>query len=131
MFFLFFCVCPPLDVIGARVPDSPAEPSFQVFSTGKDRGVEGSIRVPLQGFAGAEDEQEAGKDTGGSPLCLCTGGMRTLRELGSMCDNDNKFPLELCCTGVSFHSVTLPVFHISIESCNETSKARTWQCYDL
>lgn len=25
---LFFGVCPPLDVVGARVPDSPAEPSF-------------------------------------------------------------------------------------------------------
>lgn len=78
---VFFWVCHALDVIGARVPDSPAEPSFQVFSAGEDRGVEGSIRVPLQGFAGAEDEQEAGKDTGGSPLSLCTGGMRTLPEL--------------------------------------------------
>lgn len=126
-----FVRCPPSDAIGAGVPDSPAEPSFQVFATGKDRGAERSVRVPLQGLAGAEDEQEAGKDTGGSPLCLCTGGIGTLRESGHMCDSDNQFPLELCGAAVSFHSATLPVFHISIESCNKPSKARTWQRYDL
>lgn len=87
--------------------------------------------MSLQGFAGAEDEQEAGKDTGGSLLCFCTDGMRTLRGLGNMCDYDNKVPLALGGAGVSFHSARLPVFHIPVESCNKTSKARTWQCCDL
>lgn len=92
------CLCSPSDVISTRVPDSPAEPSLQVFSAGKDRGVEGSIRVPLQGFAGAEDKQEAGKDTRGSLLCCY--GVRTLLGLGSrseyMCDKTpNKLLLAL------------------------------------
>lgn len=65
-----YCMCSPSDVISTGVQDSPAEPPLQVFSTGKDRGVEGSVWLPLQGFAGAEDKQEAGKDTRGSlPHC--------------------------------------------------------------
>lgn len=38
-----YCVCSPSDVISTGVQDSPAEPPLQVFSTGKDRGVEGGI----------------------------------------------------------------------------------------
>lgn len=34
-----------------------------MLSAGENGGVEGSVRLPLQGFAGAEDKQEAGKDT--------------------------------------------------------------------
>lgn len=128
----FFCAHPPSDVIGAGVPDSPAEPSLQVFSAGKDRGVEGSIRVPLQGFAGTEDEQEAGKNTGGSLLCFCTDAMRTLRGgLGVCATTITKSPLALCGAGVSFHSARLPVIHNSIESRIKASKARTWQRCDL
>lgn len=38
-----YCMCSPSDVISTGVQDSPAEPPLQVFSTGKDRGVEGSV----------------------------------------------------------------------------------------
>lgn len=34
-----------------------------MLSAGENGGVEGSVRLPLQGFTGAEDKQEAGKDT--------------------------------------------------------------------
>lgn len=61
---VFTChVFSPIDVVSARVQDSPAEPPLQVLSPGEDRGVEGSIRLPLQGFARAQDEQEASKDS--------------------------------------------------------------------
>lgn len=53
------CVRSPSDVISPRVQDPPAEPPLQVFSAGEDGGVEGSVRLPLQGFVGAEDKQEA------------------------------------------------------------------------
>lgn len=54
------CVCSPSDVISTRVQDTPAEPPLQVFPTREDRGVEGSVRLHLQGLYGAEDQQEAG-----------------------------------------------------------------------
>lgn len=62
------CVWSPSDVISARVQDAPAEPPLQVFSTGEDRGAEGSVRLYLQGLRGAEDQQETSKDTRGSRL---------------------------------------------------------------
>lgn len=34
-----------------------------MLSAGENGRVEGSVRLPLQGFTGAEDKQEAGKDT--------------------------------------------------------------------
>lgn len=37
-----------------------------MFPTGENRGAEGSVRLYLQGLCGAEDEQEAGKDPGGT-----------------------------------------------------------------
>lgn len=37
-----------------------------MFSAGENGGVEGSVRLPLQGFTGVEDKQETGKDTGGN-----------------------------------------------------------------
>lgn len=66
--FFACCVCSPSDVISTRVQDPPAEPALQVFSTGEDGGAEGSVRLSVQGFDGAEDKQEAGQDTGGSLL---------------------------------------------------------------
>ena len=54
------CFCFPQDVIGTRIQGPSAEPPLQVFSTGEDRGAEGSIRLYLQGLLGAEDQQEAG-----------------------------------------------------------------------
>lgn len=47
----------------------------------------------------------------------------TARDGGSVCDDDNKFPLELCGAGVSFHSPTLPVVHISTESRSKNIKS--------
>lgn len=38
-----------------------------MFSAGENGRVEGSVRLPLQGFTGAEDKQEVGKDTGSNP----------------------------------------------------------------
>lgn len=34
-----------------------------MLSAGENGRVEGSVRLPLQGVTGAEDKQEAGKDT--------------------------------------------------------------------
>lgn len=81
--FFACCICSASDVISTGVQDSPAEPPLQVFSAGKDGGAEGSVRLPLQGFAGAEDKQEAGKDTRGSLPCCC--------------DDDVKMPLSKLC----------------------------------
>lgn len=51
------------DVDSSRVQDSPGEPPLQVLSAGEGGRAEGSVRLPLQGVAGAEDQQEAGQDT--------------------------------------------------------------------
>lgn len=37
-----------------------------MFSAGENGRVEGSVRLPLQGFSGVEDKQETGKDTRGN-----------------------------------------------------------------
>lgn len=34
-----------------------------MLSAGENGRIEGSVRLPLQGFTGTEDKQEAGKDT--------------------------------------------------------------------
>lgn len=60
LYLLIACVCSPLDVISTRVQDPPAVSPLQVFSAGEDGGVKGIVRMPLQGFIGAEDQQEAG-----------------------------------------------------------------------
>lgn len=53
------------DADGSRVQDPSAEPLFQDDPAGEDGGNEGGVRLHLQGFGGAEEQQEAGQNLGG------------------------------------------------------------------
>lgn len=48
------------DADGAGVQDPPTQPPLQDHAAGEDGGDEGGLRLHLQGFSGAEEQQEAG-----------------------------------------------------------------------